>query len=193
MIRSRPLMMTIKRDDCRNRRHKARSRKANCTVRCGQKATSVTCPPKSPGCGRSAILFCGSPFVCCDLRVPVCFIPRPREASPSHPPGGAGPSAKVLGAPWRREREGGTLDAKAAKKMGRKNGIAKISRPRISGAVPRPRLFTHLDGACERSSVWVEGPPGYGKTTLIVTYLDRRRRPAIWYHVDAGDTARRVI
>ncbi len=31
------------------------------------------------------------------------------------------------------------------------------------------------------------GTPGTGKTTLAASYLDDRKLPGIWYHVDAGD------
>jgi len=35
--------------------------------------------------------------------------------------------------------------------------------------------------------VWVTGPAGAGKTTLVASYLDTRNLPCIWYQVDAGD------
>ncbi len=68
-----------------------------------------------------------------------------------------------------------------------KASIAKISRPNISGTVARKRLFTLLDDCRKRQIVWVAGPAGSGKTTLIANYLDERRLPCLWYQVDAGD------
>jgi len=66
--------------------------------------------------------------------------------------------------------------------------IAKLTRPRLFGAVARERLFGRLDEDRARSVVWVSGPPGAGKTTLVASYLDARNLPALWYQVDAGDT-----
>src|SRR5688572_19143036 len=65
--------------------------------------------------------------------------------------------------------------------------LIKLSRPRLFDAVPRPRLYAQLDALLRHPLVWVTGPPGAGKTTLIATYLESRRLPCLWYQVDAGD------
>jgi DNA-binding SARP family transcriptional activator len=44
-----------------------------------------------------------------------------------------------------------------------------------------------LDRARERAAIWIAAPPGFGKTTLIASYLQATKVPAIWYQVDAGD------
>jgi ATP/maltotriose-dependent transcriptional regulator MalT/DNA-binding SARP family transcriptional activator len=51
----------------------------------------------------------------------------------------------------------------------------------------RERLFARLDELRERPVVWVAAEPGAGKTTLLASYLEARRIPGIWYHVDPGD------
>ena len=35
--------------------------------------------------------------------------------------------------------------------------------------------------------IWIAGPPGCGKTTLVSSYLDARKLPCLWYQVDPGD------
>lgn len=66
--------------------------------------------------------------------------------------------------------------------------LAKLTRPRLHGAVARPRLFERLDEAAGRAPiVWVGGAPGYGKTTLVAGWLEARRHRHLWYHVDPGD------
>ena len=64
---------------------------------------------------------------------------------------------------------------------------AKLSRPVFRNVLQRERLFSPLD--CERGEplVWVSGPAGCGKTTLISSYLDQRKLPSIWYQMDEGD------
>jgi LuxR family transcriptional regulator, maltose regulon positive regulatory protein len=66
--------------------------------------------------------------------------------------------------------------------------LAKLTRPRLYQAVARERLFRILDVKREHPVVWVAGPPGSGKTTLVASYLDASRSPAIWYQLDRGDS-----
>lgn len=65
---------------------------------------------------------------------------------------------------------------------------AKLAHPRLFNAVPRPRLFAHIDALRRSHSViWIGSPPGAGKTTLVASYLSAGKAPSVWYQVDEGD------
>ena len=66
-------------------------------------------------------------------------------------------------------------------------GIAKITKPRLFRVAPRKRLFGRLDELAAMPATWVFGAPGAGKTTLVASYAEARRRPLIWFHCDEGD------
>ena len=70
---------------------------------------------------------------------------------------------------------------------GKPTQLAKTTRPSLSGILPRKRLFSRLDRGRKSSVVWVTGPPGSGKTTLVGSYLDSRKPRHIWYQLDSGD------
>ncbi|WP_433382877.1 LuxR C-terminal-related transcriptional regulator [Actinoplanes sp. CA-142083] len=46
--------------------------------------------------------------------------------------------------------------------------------------VPRPRLFALLDDGARRAVTLVRGGPGWGKTTLVRSWLDNQARPHAW-------------
>jgi len=64
---------------------------------------------------------------------------------------------------------------------------AKITRPKLPEVLQRRRLFRLLKTQLKNASLWVEGPAGYGKTTLVNSYLEAQGIPCLWYRFDERD------
>lgn len=65
--------------------------------------------------------------------------------------------------------------------------LVKITPPAPSGVLLRERLLDLIDAGIKRPVVWVSGPAGSGKTTLVANYIKERKIPCLWYQVDEGD------
>jgi len=65
--------------------------------------------------------------------------------------------------------------------------IAKVTHPIPTGVYPRKRLFDLLDRKRKHPVIWVSGPPGCGKTTLVTSYLETKESLCLWYQADEGD------
>ncbi len=65
--------------------------------------------------------------------------------------------------------------------------LAKITRPGLTGILPRQRLFSLIEGGGDQSIIWLTGPPGCGKTTLVSSYLENRKPDSLWYQLDQGE------
>lgn len=68
-----------------------------------------------------------------------------------------------------------------------KNNSIRSNRPILRKAVSRERLFKRLDRLLDGPVIWVSGPGGCGKSTLVSSYLQDRRLPSLWYQVEEAD------
>jgi LuxR family maltose regulon positive regulatory protein len=65
--------------------------------------------------------------------------------------------------------------------------------PQIQDSSPRERLHSLLDRCLERPMVWISGPGGSGKSTLVAQYLEIRSLPALWYPSEEDDYDRNRV
>ncbi len=66
--------------------------------------------------------------------------------------------------------------------------LTKITRPDVRNILIRKGLFRQIDGLRRGRSLWVTGPAGSGKTTLVSSYIAYRNLPCLWYRIDEGDS-----
>ena len=64
---------------------------------------------------------------------------------------------------------------------------AKVTRPVTASVLLRDRLFNLLDKCRAQPAIWVTGPAGSGKTTLVSSYIEQRKMPCLWYRIDESD------
>lgn len=53
--------------------------------------------------------------------------------------------------------------------------------------VDRPRLFEWMEGGLDKALILVSAPAGYGKTTLVSSWLQAIEAPSAWISLDEGD------
>jgi len=71
--------------------------------------------------------------------------------------------------------------------VNRQTTLGKLNPPRLGRVIGRDRLFSMIDAQAGAPGTWIAGPPGVGKSTLVVTYLDARACPCLWLQLDSGD------
>ncbi|MDH5612966.1 MAG: hypothetical protein OEY66_10975 [Gammaproteobacteria bacterium] len=64
---------------------------------------------------------------------------------------------------------------------------AKITAPVLGDVVHRERLYKIIDESSQIPIIFISAPAGYGKTTLVNAYIEKRNIPCLWYKIDAGD------
>ncbi|MEN6623723.1 MAG: BTAD domain-containing putative transcriptional regulator [Smithella sp.] len=66
--------------------------------------------------------------------------------------------------------------------------MIKTSRPIPKGVYQRPLLFEKLDQLRQNhSAIWISAPAGSGKTTLVASYIEKKKLPCLWYQLDWAD------
>jgi LuxR family maltose regulon positive regulatory protein len=64
----------------------------------------------------------------------------------------------------------------------------KLHRPRVGDdLVLRPRLLERLNQGLDRKLTLVSSPAGFGKTSLVASWLESCHRPSAWLSLDESD------
>lgn len=72
--------------------------------------------------------------------------------------------------------------------MGASIRTAKLNPPKLIDIYTRENLISQLELSMHKPLVWISGPAGSGKTTLVADYIAQKELPVIWYQMDAADT-----
>jgi len=65
----------------------------------------------------------------------------------------------------------------------------KIGPPPVRSVVHRARLYDRLDNGASRKLTIISAPPGYGKTTLVSSWLTKRSLDCCWVNLDPLDSS----
>ncbi|MEK4028552.1 tetratricopeptide repeat protein [Pseudobacillus sp. FSL P4-0506] len=69
----------------------------------------------------------------------------------------------------------------------------KLRMPVYSPVVQRGRLFSELECLKPASLISIIGDSGYGKTTLVASYIHEKKIPAVWYNLTVSDRYKHVF
>lgn len=65
----------------------------------------------------------------------------------------------------------------------------RLNVPILPDTLLRERLFEQIEDSLQQQvAVWVNSPPGAGKTTLVASYVQEYGYPVLWYQLEAADT-----
>jgi DNA-binding SARP family transcriptional activator len=64
---------------------------------------------------------------------------------------------------------------------------ARVAPARSTRIVRRARVVSAVTHALRNGICWIAAPAGYGKTTALLDYLQKKPAPHLWYRVDEGD------
>ncbi|MFK2825746.1 tetratricopeptide repeat protein [Bacillus sp. B190/17] len=64
---------------------------------------------------------------------------------------------------------------------------SKLRIPNYSPSLKRDRLFSYLEKRHEASIIEITSESGYGKTTLVSSYIREKNIPAVWYELESSD------
>jgi LuxR family maltose regulon positive regulatory protein len=65
--------------------------------------------------------------------------------------------------------------------------VPKLVAPRSKRVVRRPRVLAAIERGLRRGVCWIAAPAGFGKTTAVIDYAQKKSLRTLWYRVDAGD------
>ncbi len=65
--------------------------------------------------------------------------------------------------------------------------LTKLTRPHTDNTFQRDRLFDLLDQATSSPVTWISAQAGSGKTQLVASYLESRKKKTLWYQIDSSD------
>ena len=69
----------------------------------------------------------------------------------------------------------------------RSRAASRRTPARSRQIVRRARVVKAIEHALRHGICWIAAPAGYGKTTAILDYLQKKPTPHLWYRVDEGD------
>ncbi|MEP7280728.1 MAG: BTAD domain-containing putative transcriptional regulator [Rubrivivax sp.] len=79
------------------------------------------------------------------------------------------------------------MDSMCAARTDQTPTLGKMRSPRLGRVIRRDRLFVALDEAESAPGLWIAGPAGFGKSTLVATYLQARGLRSGWLQLDSAD------